>query len=247
MTMKRIFTFIFALFVASASVFAQSLTLSHRGVTVNCGDTVEVMVPQLNSGWDEWVDLTNVSDENVRVKVYKNELNLLNGASVQFCFGGLCYSSSASESVIVSLAADSTISQANSEDAFHLTYKTSVAGTSFVEFIFANEDNADDYVSMVFKLVYDPTSIVNAPVATKMFAYPNPASDNVTIEYAYTGNASKVSLVIKNLVGSTIYTKNLDANGNKIRVDVSEYNAGIYFYSIEADGRPLVTKKLLVK
>ena len=69
----------------------------------------------------------------------------------------------------------------------------------------------------------------------------------MTIEYAYTGNSDNVKLVVKNMLGTTLLTKKLDANGNKVKVDVSEYNAGIYFYSIEADGRPLITKKLLVK
>jgi hypothetical protein len=78
-------------------------------------------------------------------------------------------------------------------------------------------------------------------------AYPNPASDNVTIEYAVSGNANKVQLVVKNLLGSTLYTRNLDVNSNRVKLNVSEYPAGIYFYSIEADGRPMVTKKLLVK
>ena len=122
-----------------------------------------------------------------------------------------------------------------------------MAGTSFVRFVFANEDNYDDNASITFKLVYDPTSIVSTAMATKMRAYPNPASDNVTIEYAYSGNSDNVKLVVKNMLGTTLLTKKLDANGNKVKVDVSEYNAGIYFYSIEADGRPLITKKLLVK
>ena len=114
-------------------------------------------------------------------------------------------------------------------------------------FTFSNYDNSDDCTSVIFKLVYDPTSIETTPVASKLRAYPNPASDNVTIEYAYAGNSNAVNLVIKNLVGATLYTKKLDVNGNKVKVDVSEYSSGIYFYSIEADGRPLVTKKLLVK
>lgn len=240
--MKKIFTLIFALLIASASVFAQSLALSHGGTPVNNGDTLEVVVPQLSVTMDYYLDLTNVSDEDVMVKVIKNELDMVSGSTAALCFGGLCYPPTTMQSTAMMVMGNNTI-----DSAFHLSYKTPVAGVSYVEFTFANEDDEDDYVSMVFKLVYDPTSIVSTAVATKMRAYPNPASENVTVEYAYSGQSNNVKLVIKNLVGATVYTRNLDANGNKVRVDVSDYNAGIYFYSIEADGRPLVTKKLLVK
>jgi len=242
--MKKIFTLIFALLIAASCAFAQSLTLTYEGTDINDGDTVEVTVPALNVGTDFFMDVTNASEEDVNMRVYKEALDIVEGASASFCIGGACYNSNVSQ--IVFLPAQSTLSH-SSPDAFHLTYKTPTAGTSFFRFTFTNDDNSDDKTSVVFKLVYDPTSIVSMAVATKMRAYPNPASDNVTIEYAYTGNSSNVKLVIKNLVGATLFTKKLDANGNKVKVDVSEYNAGIYFYSIEADGRPLITKKLLVK
>lgn len=246
--MKKRFTLIFALVLAASCAFAQSLTLTYEGNPVSDGDTIEVLVPQLNDLVDYYLDVTNVSDVDVEVRVYKEELEMVEGASAALCFAGSCYLPSSTQSAhTVVIPAQSTLSHTTSDDAFHLQYKTIAAGTSFIRFIFANEDNSDDNTSMVFKLVYDPTNVVSMAVATKMRAYPNPASENVTIEYAYTGNSNNVKLVIKNLVGATLYSKKLDANGNKVKVDVSEYNAGIYFYSIEADGRPLITKKLLVK
>ena len=244
--MKKIFTLIFALVIAASCAFAQSLTLTYEGNLVGNGDTIEVLVPQLSSPTDYYLDVNNVSDEDVTVRVYKEELEMVEGAAASLCFAGSCYPPTISSSGTVVIIAQSTLAH-SSENGFHLSYKTPMEGTSFVRFVFANEDNSDDNASVIFKLVYDPTSIVASAVSTKMRAYPNPASDNVTIEYAYTGNTNDVKLVVKNMLGTTLLTKKLDANGNKVKVDVSEYNAGIYFYSIEADGRPLITKKLLVK
>jgi hypothetical protein len=244
--MKKIFTLIFALVIAASCAFAQSLTLTYEGNPVGNGDTIELMVPELNSTVDYYLDVNNISDEDVTVRVYKENLEMVEGAIVSLCFAGSCYPPTTSSSGTIVIPAQSTLPH-SSGDAFHFSYKTPMAGTSFVRFVFANEDNYDDNASITFKLVYDPTSIVSTTMATKMRAYPNPASDNVTIEYAYTGNSDNVKLVVKNMLGTTLLTKKLDANGNKVKVDVSEYNAGIYFYSIEADGRPLITKKLLVK
>ena len=244
--MKKFSAILFVMICAIGFSFAQSLSLNYGTTDIDDGDTLEVVVPQLNSTADFYLDLTNVSEEDVTVRVYKNELDMLEGATAALCFGGMCYPPATSSSGTYVVPAQTTL--AHPEDAaFHLSYKTTIAGVSYVEFTFANEENYDDHISVVFKLVCDPTSIISTAVATKMYAFPNPASEIVTVEYAYSGNSNNVQLVIKNLLGATLYTKKLDANGNKVKIDISEYNAGIYFYSIEADGRPLVTKKLLVK
>ncbi|MBP5650553.1 MAG: T9SS type A sorting domain-containing protein [Bacteroidales bacterium] len=243
--MKKIFTLI--LMLATVVTYAQSLSMTYEGASVNSGDTLEVMVTQLNSTLEYYLDLTNVTDNDVTVIVYKNELDMAEGATASLCAGGLCFPSSTMSSNPFVIAAHTTLSHTSSGDAFHLNYKTSTGGTSYVMFTFANYENYDDRVNVTFKLVYDPTGVEEVLNATKVRAYPNPASDNVTIEYAVSSNANKVQLVVKNLLGSTLYTRNLDVNSNRVKLNVSEYPAGIYFYSIEADGRPLVTKKLLVK
>ena len=245
--MKKIFTLI--LMLATVATYAQSLSMTYEGAPVNNGDTLEVIVPQLNSTQDYYLDLTNVTDEDVTVMVYKNELSMLEGASASLCVGGTCYPPTTMNSNPFVIQAHTTLSHTgdNSGSAFHMSYKTVTEGTSYVMFSFTNYENSDDCVAVIFKLVYAPTDIDVVSSVTKMRAYPNPASDNVTVEYAISGNANKAQLVVKNLLGATLYTRNLDVNANKVRLDVSEYPAGIYFYSIEADGRPLVTKKLLVK
>ena len=243
--MKKFFTLILTL--ATMATFAQSLTLTYEGTPVNDGDTLEVIVTQLNQVMNYYLDLTNVTNNDVTVVVYKNELDMVAGSEALLCVGGTCFPSSTMSSFPFSVAANSTLSHTTSPDAFHLGYTTPAAGTSYVLFTFSNYVNSDDCVNVTFKLVYDATGIETLPVAEKMRAYPNPASENVTVEYAISGNASKAQLVIKNMLGATLYTRNLDVNANKVKVDISEYPAGIYFYSIETDGRPMMTKKLLVK
>lgn len=242
--MKKIFTL--TLMLSTVLTYAQSLTLTYEGNPVNTGDTIEVVVPQLNVTSDYFLDLSNVSDNDVTVIVYKNELEMAEESSALFCVGGLCYTSSSMSSIPFLVAAHTTLAHPHS-DAFHLTYTTTAVGTSYVMFTFANYENIDDCVAVTFKLVYDPSGVETAPVANKLRAFPNPASDNVTVEYAISGNPGKTQLVLKNMLGATLYTRALDVNASKVKVDVSEYPAGIYFYSIEIDGRPMVTKKLLVK
>ena len=243
--MKKFFTLILTL--ATMATFAQSLTLTYEGTPLNDGDTVEVIVPQVNTMANYYLDITNVTDNNITIVVYKNELEMLEGSESTLCVGGVCFPSSTMSSFPFDIEAHTTLSHLNSGDAFHLGYTTPIVGTSYVMFTFSNYVNSNDCVNMMFKLVCDPTSIESIPVAERMRAYPNPASENVTVEYAVSASVNKAHLVIKNMLGATLYTKTLDVNANKVKVDVSEYPAGIYFYSIETDGRPMMTKKLLVK
>lgn len=238
--MKKIFTLI--LIFAAVSAFGQSLSLRYQGTTINSGETLEVTVPQLNVTEDFYLDVANVSESDIVVKVYKIEGDMVQGATASLCFAGNCYPPTVNESDAMTIPAQTTV-----DSAFHMMYKTPAAGVSYVQFRFVDDHNNDDCAEVTFRLVYDPTNVETVANTTKMRAYPNPASDNVTVEYAVSGNASNARLVVKNLLGATLYTRSLDVNANKVRLDVSEYPAGIYFYSIEADGRPLVTKKLLVK
>ena len=50
--MKKIFTLLFALVIAASCAFAQSLTVAYEGAPVNNGDTLEVIVSQLNTTVD---------------------------------------------------------------------------------------------------------------------------------------------------------------------------------------------------
>lgn len=243
--MKKIFTLI--LMLATVATFAQSLSVTYEGSPVNDGDTLEMLIPQLNVNNNYYLDITNVTDHVVRVIVYKNELEMVEGAEASICVGGICFPPTMMASEPFEIEAGATLSHVNTSNAFHMEYVTFANGTSYVKITFTNYENSDDCVNVIFKLVSNPSNIEPVSYVGKLRAYPNPASDNVTVEYAVSGNASKVQMVIKNLLGATIYTRNLDVNANKVKVDVSEYPAGIYFYSIEADGRPVVTKKLLVK
>ena len=59
--------------------------------------------------------------------------------------------------------------------------------------------------------------------------------------------AGSARLVITNLVGSKVAVHSLNGTSGKVRMDISNLDSGIYFYSIEADGKIVSTKKLIVR
>lgn len=236
---KIIFTLL--LFVAVYSFAQTSMTLTYSGTQVQSGDTLRFENVPLNSDFDVYSDIANTTNRPLNLIIVKGILQSAGaGTDVSTCLGQC----TTSDTVHYTMDADTTLI-----GGFHITYVTEAEGISIVKYRIANQDNiAGDYVDVYFRFDSRTTSVHNASMqASSLCAYPNPASGNVNINYSYNGNASSLQLVVKNIMGATVQVLPLNTNGDKVMMNVSEFTPGIYFYSLEADGRAIMTKKLLVK
>lgn len=73
--------------------------------------------------------------------------------------------------------------------------------------------------------------------------YPNPAKGKTVILVEF--SAPEAVLSIYNVLGKLVDQKVISADQKRITLDVSDYQEGIYLYSIEADGQK-VTKRMTV-
>jgi hypothetical protein len=78
--------------------------------------------------------------------------------------------------------------------------------------------------------------------------YPSPASTNATIDVVLHDNA-KMEIVILNSVGQTVYSTSVAgvAGGNKVDVNLSNLNSGLYFYQVKVANSKSVTKKFVIE
>ena len=76
--------------------------------------------------------------------------------------------------------------------------------------------------------------------------YPNPASEQLSFEYAIGGVFRNASLEIFNLTGTMVYNKTLSDNESKLNIDLANLRGGIYFYKVIIDGRIDKTEKLVI-
>lgn len=102
------------------------------------------------------------------------------------------------------------------------------------------------------------TAATNATVGTidqfvagyESNVYPNPASDNVTVELNLSETADAVSIQFTNALGQVVKSQSIGrvvANtSNKTTIQVNDLASGVYFYTISADGKK-TTGKLMVK
>ncbi|MBK6984932.1 MAG: T9SS type A sorting domain-containing protein [Bacteroidetes bacterium] len=90
-------------------------------------------------------------------------------------------------------------------------------------------------------------SIKSNSVANLNF-YPNPASNNATIDVALTETA-KLDIAILNAVGQTIYTTSVNGNvgSNKVDVNLNNLSAGLYFYQVKVGNSKAITQKFAVE
>ena len=73
--------------------------------------------------------------------------------------------------------------------------------------------------------------------------YPNPAKNKTVINVGFA--SEKAVLRIYNVLGKLIQEVVISSDAKRITLDVSDYQEGIYLYSIEADGQK-VTRRMTV-
>ncbi len=220
---------------------AQSLRLFKEDSTViNNNDVVDVIL----NGEEEvntYVGYENLTNQQIGFYVKKEVLSFNDDGNVMllFCIGN-CYTGVSSELVTIE---PNAVIPANHSMAFHATYQGRPSD-ALVKYTFQNAENEDDCISFTIKYKTG-VGIPQNEIANKLQASPNPATNNVSINYTTASNKS--SLVIKNLTGKEIYRTELQEGTSNLNLNISDFPAGVYFYGIEVGGKMICTKKLLIK
>lgn len=233
---KRIFTLL--LMMAAVAANAQSISVIYNGSALNNNDTVYVATNPNGDEVNTFFGYRNTTSSLIEFKVRKEVLQNEGEADISFCIGE-CYTGNLSQTLVLN---ENQEVAADNEMALHTIYAGSAAPALVKFTLFITDDEADQ---ISFYIAYGSGSgIREADLVKGLKAYPNPAVRTVTIDYvAPTGNSF---LVIKNLTGREVYRVPVGAAGGK-QVDLTPFNAGVYLYGIESDGKMICTKKLLVK
>ncbi len=77
--------------------------------------------------------------------------------------------------------------------------------------------------------------------------YPNPATDVVNINYSFMQADVRAKITIRNVLGSVVAEEELSPQAKQIEIQVNEYTAGLYFYTLSINNKSVITKKFLVK
>ena len=83
------------------------------------------------------------------------------------------------------------------------------------------------------------TSVENVPTKVKRNAYPNPATDIVTLPYAANG---ATSMKIYDMQGKLVERKFLDKNKQELQLNVKNYPSGMYFFEVNGESNSFIVE-----
>jgi hypothetical protein len=246
--MKKLLLLLMIAFVAVSFVNAQSFSLLRDGDPLP--ETITITShPDSTHPVDLYVAVKNISDNILNVRMLRTYVDLIDGAGIEFCFAGQCEAPFTDTSgLYVSLPAGASTNAKNSLEA-HYHYPVGTIGTTIVQYTFFDKSNFDDNVTLTVNYVTSPTAI-DENIANSISlsdVYPNPTHNTVNVDYNFDVNIDAASVKIVNLLGAVVKEVEMDQNGNKLSMDVSDLTAGIYFYSVVVNNEIFKTKKLVIR
>ena len=245
--MKKILLTVLSVSLASG-LFAQSFTLSDtNGVAINHGTTYQVIGDPSDGVITAKVYVKNNASvaKDVKVKKIINDGDVLPNTINSFCWGIQCYPPDTYESPF-----PLTIEPGTTATNFYGEYQPmTVPGISKVLYVFFDVNDRNDSVAVFVEYNASPASVGDDLAAQVTFsaAYPNPAMNNVKIDFAIPSGVKSAAIVINNMLGSEVKKIVLDEKKGTARVHVSDLLNGIYFYSLVADDKLIMTRKFVVK
>ncbi|MDR7129365.1 hypothetical protein J2X69_001702 [Algoriphagus sp. 4150] len=191
-----------------------------------------------------------LQNETSQIKTYllKNlRGNIGSSQKVRICIGDQCYDPKRDLAKIkLTLAPGELLTD------LYLDFDMGIVETrgSF-DLSFVNENNLKDlFVVEARYAVNDPAIKVNEFDYKDIVlsdVYPNPSVRTAQFDYNFKNQSVKARITINSFIGNPIANYELDPERNSLAINVSDFNPGIYFYTLFLDNKNIVTKKLVVK
>ena len=185
----------------------------------------------------------NNSGAPLDIQCKKVELNMISGSINTFCWGA-CFGPS-----IFVTTTPVTVASAYTDSVNFSGHYTpmSLAGVSHMRYVFFDAANTHDSAWVNIDYSAFPLGIESHSKNAELSnAYPNPAGSSTSFTYSLPEGANG-AIIFRNILGVNVKEVALNGSEGKISVSTDNLRDGIYFYSLQADGKSLQTRKLIVK
>jgi len=243
--MKKILLSLIIVLTSTTFLNAQDIYLSWDGEMLE--DTVVVRGLPTDFQIVFEAICNNNTNDTLIIKVAKEELEILDSTINTFCWGGSCYgpmTDTSGNADTIPPGGSSNIGDFSGDYEPH-----NQIGTSTIKYTFFNIDNPEQKAEVV--VIYSASTDGLAEEAMNggsiSEVYPNPANYFVNLDYQLTSKVNTATVKIFNLLGATVKEAVLERGSNKLKMDVSGLNNGIYFYSVLINGDIYKTKKLIIQ
>jgi hypothetical protein len=240
---KIILLFVSIVFTA-VSLNAQDLYLSWEGKRL--GDTVRVWGEPTAEEIDFHAVLHNNSGLGMNVMVRRMQIETIEGTSNQFYWKELFGPDvdTSTTSVFIPHGGSGT-----EDDFFGRYFPESNYGISRVEYVFYNKDNEDQNLKVLVEYWTSPESIAEEAMQGGSISplYPNPAATTVNLDFDLPSSVRSAGISIFNMMGAVVRESAVYHGTNKLSMDVSGLESGIYFYTILINGDVYRTEKFIIQ
>lgn len=199
-------------------------------------------------------DLMFVNTSGAEMKIKVRRLRVCtsdNLGSEQLCYGGdtgLCFSATGYNYTTPGSGAVTPMGDSLAVDA---KQQGDGAAAGYEAWLYmVNGDTGEDLDSVKVNYSWDngscTQSIEESAISHSVSVYPNPASNvlNFAVEL---GQNNSASIQVVDMLGKKVLAKRINNNTEKVSFNVSDLNEGVYFYSLNVDGKIIETKKIVVK
>ncbi|MGZ4035050.1 MAG: T9SS type A sorting domain-containing protein [Bacteroidia bacterium] len=249
--MRSFISYIFV-FAFSTLTFGQSLHIYNLGIDVT-NDTVVVPITS-NSFNLTNLDIHNTSASTVSFNIDRTITSIDSCDFIYFSMGTICYLPH-SESTWASPASPTSIGPggilpdglgANGLVA-HYDACPTLCHDLFVLYRFYNvAAGSIDTARVTLHYVCLTGIKENAQNNISISAFPNPSSSSVTIDYEVKLRYSRGVIFVYDASGKYIKEIIISDKKGAVRMNVSDFKKGIYFYSIVLDNKIMATQKLII-
>ncbi|MEQ9439445.1 MAG: T9SS type A sorting domain-containing protein [Cyclobacteriaceae bacterium] len=77
--------------------------------------------------------------------------------------------------------------------------------------------------------------------------YPNPVSSVASIDYSLASKLTPATITVHNILGDRVLELPLDASETNLKLPIEQLQNGIYFYTLQVNGKSINTKKFVVR
>lgn len=232
--MKKLLLIAAILGICTAAT-AQSFTFGFQDRTLNAGDTIQF--PFDNSDVQVDFKFTNTSDADITLQVTVNTISA-EGFDVYGVCAGDCAPGNVSPEFTIASGQTYTGCDARIECS-----RTAEDGLFTVTA--ANVNDPDDQITVYLHL-YRPLAIHTAQSAT-LTTYPNPATDNLNINYLLPDNTTKGQILMTNMLGAVVRTISIDNNQGTTTLNLNSLPAGVYNLTVQAANKNMGSTKVVVR
>lgn len=253
-TMKK--RYALSLFTVTA-IFASSATAQIVEVRNANGDLLNSTLVQVTEPVGDSTQtmgfgapVENVSGSSRTINLKRYEVDVPHGTGNYFCWD-LCYGERSAGQSPLWIGADPVPMNAgfiaNGFHAYHKPYTT--VGTATFRYVWydVNSPNDSVWVDIQFNALLVGIHENASPVRS-FSAFPNPAvSSDITINFDLATPVAGTQLAVYNMLGERKLVRALNVAQGKVVIGKDELPAGVWFASLEQNGRALVTKRVVVQ